>query len=1204
MSRTINKKAADEEGTTPEQLIDLINFTMAFDAFIDHLRGQGLEPDEFAKEGAVLIRRYLPVMKDGILEHLDALKERPDAAMLKAPLLRVERGGGPSAFVAAAAGFFNALMPWLRAHPQAFRGIFSGRAATVARQVVAVSEEDSPLVRLNKAAQVPSASRLMITRRWVQEAAAKAGSPLTDNQALAVAAVEARQVAMELREVSTQLGMESPGSADSVELSDRKAQLESQLAGIVEASPSPEAIKAVAATEQANTQQGFATEMGRKLGMTPEQEKALMATGKVVIAAGAGSGKTRVLAGKVVDTLTRLGAKSNEIIATSFSKKSATELKRRIVQYGGEHILDAGDQGIGTTHSVSLSLLKEFKPQVGNARIMDSDTYLVKMAIKQVQMRPDYDRKVQPPNPVGMFDGLFNKDQDIPAVAQPDGGGNSAPSAVPGVDPTQKATFQRVLRTIRGLSDWVLKNKDPRASWAISNIKLIDNILNRNIGPTEMGAAERAAVETMINRPGSVNSLARAGLGGYQLPPATTGKSAADAASIPQKVQSPYWKQPANQWFNLGVDKMKDPQGRPIGARRFGTAISKYRANLITPSQAWKAEESVFAAVYGAYDWLKQNDATIAGSIDFDDMLLECCKMLVSNPTARAMIQARFKHVLVDEAQDLNRAQHLLFGLISGYYDPETQKPKTEGKMTAETYCFIGDDKQAIYEFRGAIPDLFIEKSDLVEKGEGFKTHLLDTNFRSGKNIVDAANKLIANNNKQIPMTCRANVDRKGMGVIHNVVVETHEEAAAYAARMIDDATKGEGATAGYNDFGVAVRTNAEAFAFGVEMLKRGIPFRSKVNFFNDSTTKALIYWLKLAGADENDKKTINDVVLNAFEVPRFGLDKVFQIRLQEEARGQNYLDFLRKGGWADIYGGNQEWRNRKNVKPYADTLWEVFKMDGKPADVLQSILGLEGAEMFGKTMTIVESLVEEVRGSPEAMDLLAEEAEDGRISEEAIKGLALAPIQPLLSLIGSYEDIGPALGYVEQLQRANDKKGKKDNPDAEDYKEPAVVIDTCHGWKGLEVKHIFVPMAKGVFPHKASEADEVQMASERRLAYVALTRGENQVTILNPKVTHTGQEGGVSQFVEEACIRPLGGEDTPPELAEEGTKTAALDPAFLQAFVRGDFEPTEEWDPTPYVLAADEMEDKWEELEEEEDKIEAEVDDDMTNLWDNMGEE
>ena len=106
-------------------------------------------------------------------------------------------------------------------------------------------------------------------------------------------------------------------------------------------------------------------------------------------------------------------------------------------------------------------------------------------------------------------------------------------------------------------------------------------------------------------------------------------------------------------------------------------------------------------------------------------------RTLVRNPPVLAELQSQYKLILVDEAQDLNRVQHLFFGLIAGTIDPQTLEEKSEKDMSASMYAMIGDDKQAIYGFQGADSKEMIGKSD--QMGGDFTTNLITTNYRSGK---------------------------------------------------------------------------------------------------------------------------------------------------------------------------------------------------------------------------------------------------------------------------------------------------------------------------------------------------------------------------------------------------------------------------------------------------------------------------------------
>jgi len=1156
-------KATPAKGSpSPAMLVDLSTFLVGFRAFHNLILGAGSEGDGVGlppeaqghyERGLLLLRKVQGSLPEQITGVLGPLMERPEFARFKPGFLRATRSTLGPGQALDQAEYIGSMFEMLRSRGQVLRDAFPGRSATAAMVLGSAATEESPFPTLNKTAGIIPVGGMQILHKWVEKAASIAGVPTTDIESTMADTGTARQLGKQLREVNQQLALLDPTAEAAVDLQDKRSTLQSQITSIAEAAVQPEVVMGAAMSEATSAGDTLLlTATGKQLGLTPEQEVAMRLTGQGLIAAGAGSGKTRVLAAKVVYTIKELGARPDQIIATSFSKKSAAELKDRILKYGGDGILEdkAAQDGFGTTHSVAGRLMGKYRPRQEMAKIIDSgdQTTLIKMAMAQVQMPAGYGATPQDPDPTASMFPVVGADT-APIDQDPGEGTNE----------TQADMFGRALKAAWEAYKWQEDNYGP-AAWRTTTMNLLRSM--KGLDPATLSQQEKDAVNRAFGyevRPGdkprdmTLKALGRAGLSGYKV--AAYGGSAAPA-------KKGYWNEPANQWFNLNL-KLVDEKGRAMGSRRFGTAISKYKGGLVTPAQAWAKDKDFFAAVYGAYEWLKVNEPKFVGRKDHDDTLIDCSAMLIANPKILSAVQARFKHILVDEAQDLNKAQHLMFGLMAGYYDPTTQQPKADKKMTADTYVFIGDDKQAIYEFRGADPNVFIEMSDMVPGGAGFKTELLDTNFRSGKEIVDAANRLMTHNTKQIKMTCQANVSRKGMGSIQSIKVEDHMAGADYAAGQIEAFISGEDAQYSPADFGVALRTNAEATAFALALVTRSIPYRSKVILFNDFSSKAVLYWLKLANAP-TDKNVVNEVVLNAYNAPKFNLDAVFNEQLQKLARGQNYLDWLEGGGWKQIYTGvKQDWRNVKNVLPYVEALREVQALGTaglSPAEIIEGVLHLKGADFKGVRQSMLDTLVKAVEEDGEAMDILAEEAQGGKVSDESVRAAALAPLQPLISILGKNADLGPAMDFIGKLQRANSKLGKKDDPDAGDFKEPAVVIDTVHGWKGLECKRLYVNMPGGVFPHVASMDDEDQLASERRLAYVALTRGEDSVTVLSPSVNHLGRPSGRSQFLDEACIVDVtqlakSEDEGDKEVQEDLGKTASgrWPVAALEAYLAGD---------------------------------------------------
>lgn len=331
--------------------------------------------------------------------------------------------------------------------------------------------------------------------------------------------------------------------------------------------------------------------------------------------------------------------------------------------------------------------------------------------------------------------------------------------------------------------------------------------------------------------------------------------------------------------------------------------------------------------------------------------------------------------------------------------------------------------------------------------------------------------------------------------------------------------------------------------AYGVEMIKKGIPFRSKINFFRDPATKALLGWLTIAdeGLDGNVDK-INDAVLKVVNTPVNLLGKTFRDRLTERATG-NYIEWLDDNG-GGIYGSRSKYT--EYVRNFTDNLLKIADLKGKDMsseEVLNEVLNLQGYDGTG----IKDSLIDKLRGDEERMAALIAAAPDGSVNEDVLVEEALAPIAPLKGLLDARGDLTESMKYVRQLESANQKLAKSDDPNRGPV-EPAVTLGTMHSWKGLEVPTMYIPMVGGGFPRfdKTSEED---LSSERRLAYVAVTRAEDNAYILDIPTARQTKEGIViqtSQFVGELCAPELDSKGKVAAMTQE--ELDALDDAEMQA--------------------------------------------------------
>jgi DNA helicase-2/ATP-dependent DNA helicase PcrA len=1327
-----------KRGETPGELVDLLAFATAFDAY-RQIAGEAPQK-AVATRGKQVATQMRAALEASLYAHVASLVERPDAAVLRVAWMKARRSGSPDDSVARVGEFTVALMTWMRSHPQVLRDIFAtGRAFTGARRLMQAALSGAPQSVLSNLATCPPVSRLRIPFRWITMAAAAAGlAPLPEQQDV----VEGEAVAPlvdEIRTVQSKILATEPDSEDAADLQESKAVLEHQLQVAVETSPRPEAASR-AATASITARPDL--EIEKRYRVDEEQARIVLATGKLVVSAGAGSGKTTTVVAKVEHAVRDQGYDPEQILVTSFTNKAANELKERLEARGIHGVRT------GTTHNVAKEIIVNGRPDLReqlSRGTQNADT-LFRLAIIQVGLSP--------------------------------GGARYA--------------------------------AEHRAAWG--------------------------------------------GRGGGRGQWKGRGGSSSG---------SPYWKEPVGEWFNLGL-RPEDTKGRPLGSRRLRTLVGLWQNSMIPTEKVWdewrnKRNDDPLrffgAAVYGAYQWLKKNDPRYGPAIDLDEWIPTAVRVLQENPAYRDTVQRRFKIVGVDEAQDQNSAQHLLFAILGekadtymmigddfqcveentpidtpnghvlakdlregdevlsyvngeigvrrvvkawrtawthgiriatssgrqitvspnhklwtshinelneeealvylmwrrnfgfrvGVTDQGWERPnpygghpmqegadklwildrcdsRNEALLKEESYSLefgiptvvfngtsrgMGQDRidkifekfgrngalllearclsfdlphwvsssydkhgvtrrtirlnghaspasqvtlewsgrelddvlgkagfvrqddgrnrlrkylksyaeaenfardlqalvpdsfldcqlstpdgmyrlttasgvfpgmkipvmdsegfaapwqplygvldteeivsvetvggsfidievedsenffgggilshNSIYAFRGAVPQEFIQLPQ-----RGFDLLKITTNYRSGKAIVDAGNRLIAHNeNRQIPKVCKADVERRGMGEIRAVATATHEAAATYAADEI--ASSLEGGNMSPDAFGILVRNNAEADAYALALMVRGIPFRCKRDFFSAPAIKSVLAWMTIAVGSPDE--AVNDAVTRAHMVPGFFLDKEFASGLAHECpKGKNYLQFLLDGGLP--YTGRNSWRNAKMVRPYVDALREMSTAQGDAESLIRTILDIRSDK--GKFIDALEDEVDP--------DDLLDESSGVDITEEQIREAALAPLQPLFQMSSTFQDPAKFMEFIGKMERANARTRKgEDAPE-----EPAVLIGTVHSWKGLERSHTYVSMAGGVFPHMSN--DERAMAGdveaydeERRLAYVALTRGRDSVTVLSPQTNYLGKEIGTSRFIDEACI---GWQGETPAAPADGTDENAL---------------------------------------------------------------
>lgn len=1119
---------ADKKTTaSPARLLDLANFALAYYVYVE-AKGR---KDPHAKKGAQLAIRYAEGIEECLEKYIDPMIASGKIKRVQQKHKQSKRGKGATRLINQG-NFLGTVFSRLSNRQETLNEIFTGKTRPASRDTITSIKQETPAAILHGLAGIPSMSGLQTPRAWIKEAANLLGAGLTDFDATVSDAESAVNLAEQIKSLDVAIRAGEPNDPEIVKKKSQRSRMAERVQKLAESSPNPDMVLGAAVSAMAN-KHTYSSPVAKRLGLSAPQEDAMLAEGKVVMAASAGAGKTRVLAGKVVYHMEEKGLSADQIMACSFTKKSSVELVERVRSYGGA-IPKKNPLGFGTVHSVALrmflqyggNMVKQRSPGRNNLISGYRQMDLIKLAILQVMMDPS--TTPEPPRE----DSFFESEGFTPIVEDE---GSSTDDVI------------RALELVEDSYKWMAKTYGA-SRWLTNVLDGIDRYRLNPVAPEDMTQSQKDWVNRALGyavRPGDkprgnpLRNLERGGMSGFRVAKTSTdGSDDPDwAPSIRDKYT--YWGvTPAEQWFNLGYswEDFKVPYGEasvPIPLGQFALYISKKKGGLVSPgadavtSPLYEEDGaiSIFTAVYAAYEWLKSHEEEFASTNgDFSDMLLNASRMMIANPSARKRIQSRFKCILIDEAQDLNKSQHLFVGLVSGTYDPATQRPK-EGAMTAETLAFIGDDAQAIYAFRGADPDQFIEKTE-----QGFDVKLLKMNYRSGNAIVEAGNRLIEHNKKQIKKVCDSHPN-KGEGKIEEVVVQSMGDLGPHCADVIQDMVENAGSS--YSDFGIALRTNREAYQYGVALIARGIPFRSKMNFFKGPAGD-IVYMMQLADLGDEaytvPGSVVNPLVLGILKAANWGVaHKTFVSNMPS---GRNWMKFLAEGG-------GQGGRNRNRVRDFFVYLESLTRLKSSGEEGEVSTKGIYNWILntpLGRDFkSMKESMMDRVRENPTDMEEIQSTAGKGGSEniESAIEEYALAPLNIIETVSGKYPDLQSFVSYMTDLQRANGKlfTDDSDEKNVENTNIDAVNIDTVHGWKGLETRHLFVPMWEGSetgggFPHSrviSGDAPDASLVTsledERRLAYVAITRGEESVTIIRPAISPKGKELRSSRFVNEACI-------------------------------------------------------------------------------------
>lgn len=514
---------------------------------------------------------------------------------------------------------------------------------------------------------------------------------------------------------------------------------------------------------------------------------------------------------------------------------------------------------------------------------------------------------------------------------------------------------------------------------------------------------------------------------------------------------------------------------------------------------------------------------------------------------------------------------------------------------------FIGGgilSHNSIYSFRGARPDLFTR----LATTEGWVVRMIRTNYRCQPEIVEAANKLIAYNEDQIPMEAIPSPAKSRH--IASIVVETPSDEAGAALTVVEQIKSNIGVGEDVAGHAVLCRTNKELHSYETACIIRGIPYARKgaSSFLGSPETKTVLGYAQLVTGDDYSKMqaALADVINrpNRFFVSPDAATKaveevlgVYARRTRQDVKSVNPLVALGDVSFQSTLAekltrqrsGFKFNKTVEKIEEMADALSEMQALSQQEGfstkDLFDNILNLSGTVAVtdprtGRSQFVEQSLRDSLRA--DLRDSTSDDDDDDDEEDDETKGLGnvaflykLAEPDPTDPDDLATPPTSP-FGFKAKMERyaararelriditAYEKK-QQALPPAERKPPPGVYLGTVHSVKGAQWKNCFVQMPAGKFPFKPPvkpgepppppEEVQEQLEGERRLAYVALTRAAMNLTVVCPDVVG-GKPAGVSEFVSEAGLRV--GENVPkPGAAEppietspevEGTKTATL---------------------------------------------------------------
>ncbi len=483
-------------------------------------------------------------------------------------------------------------------------------------------------------------------------------------------------------------------------------------------------------------------------------------------------------------------------------------------------------------------------------------------------------------------------------------------------------------------------------------------------------------------------------------------------------------------------------EARNIDPKKFDprailSTISHYKNQLIEPSRAAQQAQTLFEQV--AAETYRDYQARLRSqnSLDFDDLIMKTVELLSNDPQVVAYYQAKFQYVFVDEYQDTNRSQYRLVQLLSGRY---------------QNLCVVGDSDQSIYRWRGAdISNILSFEKDYPSA----TVIMLEQNYRSTQMILKAANGVIENNTNRPEKKLWTDNDPGELVHLYRALDERDE--ANYIVSEIHRRVREHSYT--FADAAILYRTNAQSRAIEEACLKAGIPYRvfGGIKFYERKEIKDIMGYLRLIANPDDDL-----ALLRVINTPKRGIGDGTIARLTEYASEHQMSLFA---VMQDV---------------------TMLGLSSRFTQAIEEFVRIVKQIAAQATFLSVTELLEQVFARTGYRDMLIRE---GTIEAQS----RLENMEELLTVTQEYEKRSPEgglIGFLTDVALIADAE-------QEGGVGEGLTLMTLHSAKGLEFPVVFlVGMEEGVFPHSRSAVDMEELAEERRLCYVGITRAKRELYV------------------------------------------------------------------------------------------------------------